>query len=179
MTRYELAKLVAWAETLRSRKRLQKVVFLLQAAGCSLDAEFILHHFGPYSEHVARLTDELVRHHLLKETATDNSVGQQYSYQLYEGVGEKMRQLEATESGRQLAQEMATFENLAKLLLKEDLKDLEVAATMMYLRQQGLDWPEATEKACAFKKIPADCPLSVRAERLARSVEESAQRLTA
>jgi hypothetical protein len=44
MTRYELAKLAAWAETLHSRKRLQKVVFLLHTAGCPLEADFILHH---------------------------------------------------------------------------------------------------------------------------------------
>jgi uncharacterized protein YwgA len=49
MTRYQLAKLVEWAGTLRTRKRLQKVVFMLQAAGCPFDDGFGLHHFGPYS----------------------------------------------------------------------------------------------------------------------------------
>src|SRR5713226_2600892 len=34
MTRYQLAKLVQWAGTLRTRKRMQKVVYLLQLAGC-------------------------------------------------------------------------------------------------------------------------------------------------
>lgn len=179
MTRYELAKLVTWADTLHSRKRLQKVVFLLQAAGCPLEADFILHHFGPYSEHVSRLTDELVRLDLLKEAATDNTVGQQYSYRLSEQAGEKMRHLEESEEGRPMAQKMAPFENLAKSLLREDLKDLELAATVMYFRRQGLDWPQATEKACTFKKVPADGPLAGRAAALARSVEESARKSAA
>ena len=62
MTRYQLAKLVEWAGTLNSRKRLQKVVFMLQAAGCPLQAEFYLNHYGTYSlEDVTRLTDEMVR----------------------------------------------------------------------------------------------------------------------
>lgn len=46
MTRYQLAKLISWAGTLHSRKKMQKVVFMLQAAGCPLDAEFYLHLYG-------------------------------------------------------------------------------------------------------------------------------------
>ena len=61
MNRYQLAKIVQWAGTLRSRKRMQKMIFLLQAAGCPLDADYDLHHYGPYSQDVARLTDEMVR----------------------------------------------------------------------------------------------------------------------
>jgi uncharacterized protein YwgA len=176
MTRYELTKLVSWADTLHSRKRLQKIVFFLQAAGYPLEADFILHHFGPYSEHVSRLTDELVRLVLLKEGATDNAVGQQYSYQLTEQAREKMQQLEESEQGRLMAEKMVPFEPLVKSLLRVDLKDLEVAATVLYFRQQGLDWPQAMEKACTFKRIPADGPLAGRALVLARSVEESARK---
>lgn len=59
MTRYQLAKLVEWAGELRSRKRLQKVVYLLQAAGAPIEAEFTLHHYGPYSFDVAQLLPRL------------------------------------------------------------------------------------------------------------------------
>ena len=68
MNRYQLAKIVQWAGTLRSRKRMQKMIFLLKAAGCPLDADYDLHHYGPYSQDVARLTDEMVREKLLCET---------------------------------------------------------------------------------------------------------------
>jgi uncharacterized protein YwgA len=113
MTRYQLAKIVSWADLLQTRKRLQKVVFMLQAVGCPLGADFILHHYGPYSEEVSRLTDELVRLNLLKEAASENSVGQQFSYRLSEDAGEQMSQLERTERGRQMAEQMAPFEGLA------------------------------------------------------------------
>ena len=44
MKRYQLAKLIEWSgESLKTRKRLQKVVYLLQAAGCPLDADYTLH----------------------------------------------------------------------------------------------------------------------------------------
>ena len=82
MTRYQLAKLVQWSGTLHSRKRLQKLVFMLQAAGCPLDAEYGLHHYGPYSQEVARLSDEMQRSSLLLEESEPNQVGRQYSYSL-------------------------------------------------------------------------------------------------
>ena len=82
MNRYQLAKIVDWAGTLDTRKRMQKVVYLLQVAGCPLGADYTLHHYGPYSHDVARLTDEMVQASLLAEKASSNAVGQQYSYSL-------------------------------------------------------------------------------------------------
>src|SRR3954467_12838841 len=84
MNRYQLAKIVDWAGTLDTRKRMQKVAFLLQAAGCRLDAEYTLHHYGPYSQEVARLTDEMMQARILDERAESNMVGQQFSYSLNE-----------------------------------------------------------------------------------------------
>src|SRR5438876_8802937 len=82
MTRYQLAKLVEWAGILNSRKRLQKVVFLLQASGCPIEAEYFLHHYGPYSQEVARMSDEMVQVGLLEESSQPNPVGVQYAYKL-------------------------------------------------------------------------------------------------
>jgi len=155
MTRYQLAKLVGWADTLRSRKRLQKVVYLLQAAGCPLAAEFSLHHYGPYSEELARLTDEMVRQSFLAEQTTDNSVGKQYVYCLTPAVSQQIRELEATAEGTEWAAELAPFEAQAKQLLKEDLKQLEYASTIVFFHRQGFDWPTAVEKAEQFKQTPA------------------------
>lgn len=79
MTRYQLAKLVQWAGTLHTRKRLQKVIYMLQSVGCPLEAEFYLHHYGTYSEDVARVADEMVRLQMLKETSAPSLGGSQYS----------------------------------------------------------------------------------------------------
>ena len=95
MNRYQLAKIVQWAGTLRSRKRMQKMIFLLKAAGCPLDADYDLHHYGPYSQDVARLTDEMVREKLLCETTEAHPYGEQYSYVLSD---EASRQISAYES---------------------------------------------------------------------------------
>jgi len=153
MTRYQLAKLVVWAGNLNSRKRLQKVVFLLQAGGCPFEAEYSLHHYGPYSQEVARLTNEMVQLGLLEESSEQNKVGMQYSYKLTKRAGKEVAELDQTPKGKKLAAPLAPFEKKAKLLLKTDLRLLEVTSTLVYFRQQGNDWPKSVEHTFKFKSL--------------------------
>lgn len=153
MNRYQLAKLVSWAKRLETRKRLQKVVFLLQAAGCPLvEAEFTLLHYGPYSEDLARLTDEMVRQALLDEEVSENPKGKQYSYQIPTVVKKEILEIEKSSKGRKWKAELGEFEEVAKEYLKENLQRLEHASTIVYFQQQGFDWETAVEKAIKFKK---------------------------
>src|SRR5262245_59391417 len=101
MNRYQLARIVDWAGTLGTRKRMQKVAYLLQVAGCPLDAAYTLHHYGPYSQEVARLTDEMVQAGILVEMAGSNSVGQQFSYRLTEGARTILADFEAIPRGQE------------------------------------------------------------------------------
>src|SRR5579863_3270500 len=100
MTPYQLAKLISWAGTLRSRKRMQKVVFLSQSAGCPFDAEYRLHHFGPYSDGVAHITDEMVQVGLLEEVEKTTSVGNSYDYRIPEKSVRAIAEFEATPEGK-------------------------------------------------------------------------------
>jgi uncharacterized protein len=84
MERYQLAKIVEWAGNFRSRKRVQKLIFMLQAAGCPLNADYDLHHYGPYSQDVALLTGQMVSQRLLEERKEAHPYGEQYSYILSE-----------------------------------------------------------------------------------------------
>jgi uncharacterized protein YwgA len=170
MTRYQLAKLVEWAGMFQSRKRMQKVVFLLQAAGCPLDADYDLHQYGPYSQDLARLTDEMVRERLLEERIETHPYGEQYSYTLPEASRRQIEDYEAGPSGTQPAQQLTGYRALARTLYQAELKDLEVAATIVFFRQQGLDWPVAVAKTCQFKDLPAGAPLVKQAEELARGI---------
>jgi uncharacterized protein len=155
MNRYQLAKLVSWSNRLHTRKKLQKVAFLLQAAGCPFGVEYTLHHYGPYSEDLARLTDEMVRHSLLEEEAHDNSMGQQYSYRVSGTAQKQLIDLEATEQGQRWAAELAPFQEMAKKLLAANVKELEYASTIVFFRRQGCDWDAAVEKAAIFKNTQA------------------------
>lgn len=167
MTRYQLAKLVEWAGTLNTRKRLQKVTFLLQASGCPFEAEYILHHYGPYSQEVARLSDEMVEVGLLEESSETNSVGVQYSYALTEAAATELAQLKNSPNGKKLEKPLAAFEEKAKELLSTDLWLLEVASTMVYFRKQGHSWSDLVERTCKFKNLTPNTAVVAKAEALA------------
>lgn len=170
MTRYQLAKLVQWAGTLRTRKRLQKVAYLLQAAGCPFDDEFGLHLFGPYSANVAECADDMTNLGLLQEECIGNMAGKQYNYSLTEDAQARLAALESTAEGQAWAQELAPYEARAKELLTTDVRDLEVAATVVFFRRQGYDWPEAVSRTCKFKGLNLRDTIVRSAEALARSI---------
>ena len=170
MNRYQLAKIVHWAGTLDTRKRMQKVVYLLQVAGCQLGADYTLHHYGPYSHDVARQTDEMVQASLLVEKTVSNAVGQQYSYSLSESARESLAEFEATSAGMALAAALDPILSKCDWLLQADLRDLEYAATIVYFHKQGHEWPLAVEKMCQFKGLMNTGPVLRRADELARRV---------
>jgi uncharacterized protein YwgA len=166
MDRYQLAEIVDWAgDKLRTRKRLQKVVYLLQAAGCPLDVDYTLHHYGPYSHDVAGLTNEMVGAGLLEETAESNAAGgYTYSYELSDRARQQLKEL-----GQRSEQDNG-FEDLARRLLKESLSTLEYGATIAYFQKQAKNWDEARQAAAKFKNQRADDPAMRNAEQLAREV---------
>ena len=170
MTRYQLVKLVEWAGKLKTRKRLQKVTYLLQAAGCPWSDQFRLHHFGPYSADVAQRADELTGLGLLQEECVGNAAGQQYNYNLTEDAKGRLASLEATQEGQAWARELAPFEERAsRILLNSDVRELEVAATMVFFRQQGYEWSEAVERTCIFKNLKLQDGLVGRARKQQRA----------
>ncbi len=170
MNRYQLGKIVGWAGTLHSRKRMQKLVFLLQAAGCPLDVDYDLHHYGPYSEDLARLTDLMVDERLLEERMEVRPYGEQYSYRLSPESIRQIDEYEARPTGPGPMAPLAGFEPLARGLCEIELKELEIAATIAFFRKQGYDWPVAVAKACQFKHLPPGGSLVKKAEELARRI---------
>ena len=172
MEAYYLAKLIQWAprSELRSRKRMQKVVYLLQAAGCkSLDAEYTLHHYGPYSQDVAALTDQMVAGGLLIEKAEPNQqMGFSYSYQLSAEAAKSLAKFEGEECGRKAAAEIDKFKSKADELLKKEARELEYAAMAAYFYLQTKNWKEAENKTCEFKRLSADGTEVRAAAKLAR-----------
>jgi hypothetical protein len=176
MDAYPLAKLVECAETLRTRKRLQKTVYLLQAAGYRLNAEFTLHHYGPYSADLAQRTDAMVHAGLLEEQESPNSRGgRSFSYQLSPLGLNQLARVEKAPGTRERLGGLDRFEQLARRLLQEpDLPKLEFAATITYFRNQvtGGAWPAARKAAAAFKKQEPDGRVMRDAESFAREVLE-------
>ena len=168
MKKYQLAKLVEWADVLRTRKRLQKVVYLLQVKGCPFEADFTLHFYGPYSQEVAQLCDQMTVQGLLRESSGCNKVGQQYDYALADVTRQQLTQVEQSPVGQQARDEMSGFETLARRLLNTDLKQLELAATIVYFHEHGRDWPASVDATSQFKRQSLGSQPLTDAEQLAR-----------
>jgi uncharacterized protein YwgA len=152
MERYHIGKLVQWAGTLNSRKRLQKVAYLLEAAGCALACDHYLHHYGPYSSQVASLTDEMVKDGLLEEYEKVNTVGVTYSYRLSRHAKADLIEFENSTRGTDLHKKIEKFEALSKKLLKTDLTVLELASTVAFFRcEEKLDREDAIARTVKMK----------------------------
>jgi len=174
MNRYQLATLVEWAGELKTRKRLQKVVYLLQAGGCDLGLDYSLHHYGPYSQDLASLTDGMVHSGLLREDPKSNAVaGTSYQYALSETATKQLRRMGEQSSHQARLGALAGHRELAERLLAEsDVRQLEYAATVAYFfsKQPSAGWDRARQAAARFKKQDA-AGLAMRdAEKLAREV---------
>ena len=169
MTHYQLAKIVQIVGTLDSRKRLQKMVYLLQSAGCPLEADFCLHLYGPYSQDIANLTDELVTGNLLEETCSHNPVGHKYTYSIPKNSEASLSHFEHTTNGRLANQQIEPWVERIKRLNSQDLWTLELASTVAFFqRTQKKDWKDAAAEASQFKKISPKSPNMKQAMQLAK-----------
>jgi uncharacterized protein YwgA len=155
VTWYQLAKLISLAGgKVRGRKRLQKMVFLLQEAGFPSDAEFRLHHYGPYSFDVAGMLTDLTRDGLLEEETCQTYAGTQFNYSLTEAVRRKIDAYEKTDRGARECGDIAAFDHrIQELAGEQDLWVLELAATIAFFYRRTGDWAKATERTCRFKGV--------------------------
>ena len=170
MTKYQLAKLILLAEQLKSRKRVQKTVHLLQAAGCDFDTSFRVHYYGPYSSEVAGLLDQMTDAGILLETSRSYTQGTQYDYSLRYDFRESLEHYEQTPSGQKAKARIEKYADLFEELCQQQPKTLELASTIVAFRQRGRDWDEATVEACQFKKVRAGNPRLIQAKQLAEKV---------
>jgi len=149
---------------IQGRKRLQKIVFFLQYAGCPLDCNYTLHHFGPYSKDVADTCDEMVAAGLITEKSEENPTT--YSYELTESTLNYLAQIPV--------HELEKYKELAKTLIVESMPRLELGSTILFFYDHCRDWEEALRMACEYKNKSAEAATSLSALELARSVYEKA-----
>lgn len=164
MNRLQLATLLSWAgeRGLQGRKRLQKVVYFLQKAGCPLDCQYTLHHFGPYSRDVADACDEMVAAGLVDETGGPQNGAMQYTYALKPHTQDLLSRVPENP--------LQKFQDLGRELITKDIKPLELGSTILFFYEQSQDWMDALTKACEFKNVPINGPESQAALQLAKDV---------
>lgn len=169
MNRLQLATLLSWAgeSGLQGRKRLQKVVFFLQEAGCPLECQYQLHYFGPYSRDVADACDEMVAAGLVIETGGPQNGDMQYGYALKPEIHALLAKTPNAP--------MQSFEELGKELINQSIWPLELGSTILFFYRQTNDWNQALAKGCEFKKVASDTPASKAAFELAQRVHTRAK----
>jgi len=174
MTKYQLAKLMLMAGGLESRKRVQKTVHLLKAAGCPLDVDFRLHYYGPYSAELAGLLDRATSSGILDETSHAIEVGTRYDYRLSDDVRDSLEAYERTPDGQTAKAEMEAYEELTKTLCGTSPRILELASTMVAFHHAGCTWEEAIKETAEFKSETVKSENMTKARELARTVVRSA-----
>ncbi len=175
MTKYQLAKILSYSKDgkVESRKRIQKIIYLLQSAGLALTNDFKLHHFGTYSSDVASLVDDLSTSGVLEEQEIRNGNVVQYNYLLSNPGKEAIDKLGRNPS-KSIKSQLAEIESFQKkinaLFDVDDLWILELGSTIAFYKSKGLDWSEANERACEFKKVSSKNSRSKQAFRLAKEI---------
>lgn len=171
MTKYQLAKLIQLSGGIESRKRIQKTVHLLQAAGCPFNVDdFRIHYYGPYSKSLARLTDELSNGGLLEETSSETQLGLQYAYAVTPEAVETLAKTEKTPFGLAQMAALRCSSELLEHLNKTPPRVLELASTIVGFTEAGASWEKALNETISFKKESEDSRNMQEAKKLAERI---------
>lgn len=104
------------------RTRLQKIAYLLEAAGCGSGFQFSYHYYGPYSEQVADAAIQAQAQGLLQEEERQTTWGTTYS---------------VYKTNTESVQETSARSKLIMTANQANAVDLELASTAAYLANQG------------------------------------------
>ena len=108
------------------RKKLQKIVHVLQESGVDFEAHYELSHFGPYSSELKGAIDELIAANLIEEKP-EGTGNVQYSV-----TGAFINLLRRTAS-----EAPATWTVVAQELNGRDVGELEGISTILFLESRG------------------------------------------
>ena len=124
-----------------------------------MDANYRLHYYGPYSDDVASVLNQLVQSDLLVEAELPTGgSGRQFKYRLSESGARSLLEFEKTPEGRAASEQIDPHKPLLRKLLKTELTPLELASTIVFNRQAGKDWDDAIDDTCSFKQVERDAP---------------------
>lgn len=139
---YVLVLLLNSVPKIVGRKRLQKMVYLLQQIGAPFNEKFSYHHYGPYSSELQADIDRLVDYRLLSETYNN-------AFYTYEITEEGTSFLETYE--KVVGEKSSLPQNIVERLVNTNTQVLEMASTYAYLLEMGYKKEEALAKALELK----------------------------
>lgn len=119
----KLMEFFSVANEITGRKKLQKMIYILQKCRIPFEEKFEYHFYGPYSEELTLRVEELCNLGFLQEDKEKRSSYVQYHYTIT-GDGQAFLQ--------RFASHLPDLDPKVKLLNRQSSRFLELVATMMY-----------------------------------------------
>lgn len=142
-----VAMLIRVCGHVEGRKKLQKMVYILQAMDYPFREQFSYHHYGPYSSQLKREIDLLVRED--SEVVSEDEA-QAGAYPVYKySAGNKMESF--LQAGGATSE--PDWASLAKKLNEKGAQDLEAISTVLFLRDRGFADKRLEDR---FKQLKPD-----------------------
>ncbi|WP_047983821.1 YwgA family protein [Ornithinibacillus californiensis] len=130
----KLMRFFSEAKEVTGRKKLQKMVYILQSFGIPFEEKFQFHFYGPYSEELMLRVEELCNLGFIHEEKEVKSNYFQYHYTLTN---------EGTDFLNQFSVEMPNCLESIELLQGKSSRFLELVSTMLYFKDLPKDDVEA------------------------------------
>ncbi|MFC3039647.1 YwgA family protein [Virgibacillus xinjiangensis] len=128
------------ADELTGRKKLQKMIYIMQKCNMPFEEKYEFHFYGPYSEELTLRVEELCNLGFVSEVKEDKGNYSQYRYTV-------------TKDGRsflqQFSSEMPNLEEYVSLMQDKSSRFLELVSTIMYFDHLPLE--ENIEKVHTVK----------------------------
>ncbi|MFC2948946.1 YwgA family protein [Virgibacillus sediminis] len=135
-----LMQFFAEADELTGRKKLQKMIYIMQKCKMPFEEKYEFHFYGPYSEELTLRVEELCNLGFVSEVKEDKGNYSQYRYTVTED-GHSFLQ--------QFSSEMPNLEEYVSLMQNKSSRFLELVSTLMYFDHLPLE--ENIEKVHTVK----------------------------
>lgn len=119
----KLMKFFQVANEVTGRKKLQKMIYILQKCNFPFQEKYQFHFYGPYSEELTLRVEELCNLGFLNEVREDKSNYYQYRYKLTADGEEFLKEFSLN---------LPDFSNEVDLLQEKSSRFLELVATILY-----------------------------------------------
>jgi uncharacterized protein len=123
------------------RKKLQKIVHILQEGGVNFDLSYEFSFFGPYSAELKGSMDELVAAGLVAETTLPPSNG--FRYEIKTKFVALLRRVESSAN--------PFWSNVAVELSRRETRELEGVSTILFLESRGWSGADLENRFASLK----------------------------
>ncbi|RKQ31538.1 YwgA family protein [Oceanobacillus halophilus] len=136
----KLMQFFSMAENVTGRKKLQKMIYILQKCNIPFEEKYQFHFYGPYSEELTLRVEELCNLGFLNEVKEDRSNYYQYNYTITSDGKDFLQQF---------ALDMPEYGDKVEKLKTKSSRFLELVATMLYFDDLPIE--ETIEKVHTVK----------------------------